>query len=348
MPVSRRRVIAGLATLSALSAAPALAGCGDTAAATPPSGAEGGGFPVTIKHKYGETTIPAQPQRVVLVGLVEQDAMLALGVVPVAVTDWFADGTPGCIYPWAKDKLGDAALPTVLDNTNGVQTEKIAGLAPDLIIGQYAGLTQSEYDLLSKIAPTVAQPGEFVDYGVPWQQLTQTIGTAIGKADEASKLVADVEATLDAAAAAHPEFKGKTGVTVTPYEGIYIYGDQDPRNRMLISLGFEFPDSLRDPDASQFGWSISAERAGDLADIDALVWLATEKQVSDATGKVWDQTTAAKQGRGVFISEATPTYYVAQSFVTVLSIPYTLERIVPQLAAAVDGDPGTAIPTPAD
>ena len=39
---------------------------------------------------------------------------------------------------------------------------------------------------------------------------------------------------------------------------------------------------------------------------------------------------------------------VAQSFVTPLSLPYTLDRYVPQLAAAVDGDPKTEVPTVSD
>ena len=35
---------------------------------------------VTIEHKYGSTTVPETVERVVTVGLVEQDALLALGV----------------------------------------------------------------------------------------------------------------------------------------------------------------------------------------------------------------------------------------------------------------------------
>ena len=40
-------------------------------------------FPVTIEHKYGSTTIEAEPQRVVSVGFAEHDGILALGVTPV-------------------------------------------------------------------------------------------------------------------------------------------------------------------------------------------------------------------------------------------------------------------------
>lgn len=54
----------------------ALAACGPTPTPTGPTGPEGA-FPVTIEHKFGETTVPSEPERVVTVGFSEQDPMLA-------------------------------------------------------------------------------------------------------------------------------------------------------------------------------------------------------------------------------------------------------------------------------
>ncbi len=56
---------------------------------------------------------------------------------------------PGGIYPWAEEALGDAELPEVLEDANGIEVEKVAALAPDLIVGQYSGITEKEYELLS-------------------------------------------------------------------------------------------------------------------------------------------------------------------------------------------------------
>jgi iron complex transport system substrate-binding protein len=57
----------------------------DSGAAAP--AAEPSAFPVTIEHKYGSTTIEEAPERVAVVGLREQDALLGLGIVPVATTE---------------------------------------------------------------------------------------------------------------------------------------------------------------------------------------------------------------------------------------------------------------------
>ena len=78
---------------------------GTTSAADSGDGPEAGAFPVTIEHKFGSTQLDKAPTRVVCVGLVEQDALLALGIVPVGVTKWFGDA-PAQIFPWATRPSG--------------------------------------------------------------------------------------------------------------------------------------------------------------------------------------------------------------------------------------------------
>lgn len=155
---------------AAQSSAPAATEQNSTSA-TAAAGAEQA-FPVNITHKYGTTTIPAAPQRVVLLGYTDQDPILALGTVPVAVRYWFGD-TAQAFWPWAQDALGDAR-PEILNMPFGeLNIETIAALRPDLIIGV------EEYTTLSALAPTVAQPADYVDFGVPWQEQTLwSIGAA--------------------------------------------------------------------------------------------------------------------------------------------------------------------------
>jgi iron complex transport system substrate-binding protein len=346
MNPTRRSVLAGLATLAVI---PGLAACGSDsprsaspATEAPKGGAEEGAFPVTIAHKYGETTVEAAPERVVCVGLTDQDTLLALGIVPVGVSYWFGEKSKRGIYTWAEEALGDAEPPTLLMNTNGVEIEQIAALQPDLIVGLYSGLTEKEYELLSKIAPTVAQNGGYADYGTPWDDAALTIGTAVGQPAAIQELIESVKERIAAEAEAHPEFKGQTAAVATPYEGLWIYGPEDPRSRMLVELGFDLPPIITEADDSEFGISLSSERTSDLADVGAVVWLdlASDKQVK----KVFEGTKAHEEGRWFDISNDDGDYYVAHSFVTPLSIPYVLDRYVPQLAAAADGDPATEVP----
>ena len=320
----------------------ALTGCGSGNDDAPQAAsAQGGAFPVTIKNKYGDTVIKAAPQRIVVVGLVEQDALLALGVTPVATTEWFGD-KPGALFPWAKAKLGSNAVPQVLSDKDGIQFEKVAALQPDLIIGLYAGITADDYKKLTAIAPTVAQLPGAPDYGVGWQDVTRTVGKAVGKPHQADELVQGIEDRFAKVREAHPEFKGKTALMASPYEGYFIYGSQDPRSRLLTDLGFSLPEGLDKVIGDKFGANISAEKVS-LLNVGALVWFpekgGTAKLKADPLLKNQPVTT---QGRSIYIEENyDDDLYGATSFVSILSLPTVLDQLVPKLATAADGNPST-------
>ena len=331
-----------IAFLSAL----LLTACGsdDEGGASPPTssgaaGVEAGALPVTIEHRYGSTTIEKPPERVVVAGLREQDALLALGVVPVGTTEWYGEH-PGAIFPWADEALGDAPRPEILDFTDGIEFERIAGLRPDLIVAVYSGLTKKDYETLSKIAPSVAQPPGQVDWGSSWQDEILTVGRAVGKPKEAEKLRDEAEAKLASAAEENPEFKGQTAAVATPYQGIWVYGPQDARSRLLTDLGFTFPTALEDVGGDDFGGQLSGEKL-DLLDVGALLWFANPgpaEKVRD--NKVYSRLKVRTEGRDVFLPE-NGELYEATSFISVLSIPLLVDELVPKLAAAADGDPAT-------
>ncbi|MEU6806388.1 iron-siderophore ABC transporter substrate-binding protein [Streptomyces neyagawaensis] len=352
---SRRapRLAAAFASATLLLATATACGGDDPASDSSKAGAEANSsgesaFPVSVDHKYGRTTIKSEPQRIVTVGLTDQDAVLALGKVPVGTTEWLG-GYKGAVAPWAEDRLGSAEAPTVLKDTGtGPQVEKIAALKPDLILAVYGGLTKEQYESLSKFAPVVAQPKKYNDYGVPWQEQTETIGKALGRSDEALKAVEETEATIAEARKEHPEFKGRSAVMATPYEGMFVFGSQDPRSHLLTDLGFTLPAGLDKVIGDQFGANISKERT-DLLDQDALVWQVTDvKKDADKLHKdaSYKDLNVVKEGREVYVSE-TSDYGNALSMGTVLSLRYVVERLVPQLAAAVDGRTGTKVEQPA-
>jgi iron complex transport system substrate-binding protein len=352
------RLAAGLAALTVLAGACGSGGGDETTAGEPSDDGDGGApsenaagdatFPVEIEHEYGTTTIEEKPERVVTVGLTDQDAVLALGVVPVGITDWFGDH-PHAVWPWAQDLLGDAE-PEVLSSEEGINAEAIAALQPDVILALYAGLTDDEYDTLSAIAPTVAQPGDYVDWGIPWQEQTRTIGRVLGQADEADALVQDVEDQLARARADHPEFEGATGVMATPYqERISVYAPEDVRGRFMADLGFVPFEGLEDLAGDQFAPELSLEQT-ELLDVDALVWILGHDVQADLARlheePLYGGLSVVAEGREVAVSNY-DTLGGATSFQTVLSLPVLIEGLVPMLAAAVDGDPATVVEPPA-
>jgi len=342
-PTPRRvRALCAGAALTLVTAVAACAGSPPPAGPAP-AAPEASAYPVSIAHKYGTTQVTAEPKRVVLVGLNEQDAMLALGVVPVATSKFLE--APGGIHPWARAALGTAPEPVRLDQTDGIPFEQVAQLRPDLIVGLYSGLTQQDYDTLTKIAPTVAQPAGQEDYNISWQDTTLTLGRILGRQEQARKIVDATEALFAAQRAAHPEFVGRTAVMATLSDGYYFFGAKDPRGQLLTSLGFTVPAQLGGlVDSEGFGGNIPGEKV-DLLDVQALIWLATaDTEDTLRRDALYRTLNVVKQGREVLVKEGEPVND-AISFVTPLSIPLVLDTLVPRLSAAVDGDPGTAVPT---
>ena len=92
---TRREFLVGGAALAAL-----LAGCG--APAAPPPAAT----PRTVAHRYGETTVPASPRRVVCVGFSDHDHLLALGSAPVGFSPYEYTADPDRTWPWSQERLG--------------------------------------------------------------------------------------------------------------------------------------------------------------------------------------------------------------------------------------------------
>ena len=319
----------------------AVAGCGsDTEPATTSSGApraDDGAFPAQVEHKFGTTTVPSKPERIVVVGLTEQDAVLALGYKPIATTEWYGE-QPYAVWPWAQEALGDAK-PTVLDASDGFQFEKIASLRPDLIIGVNSGMKRADYDKLSRLAPTVPAGKGSTEYFSPWDQQVELVAAALGKPEEGRALVQGIKDDYAKAAAAHPEFAGKTATFSQNgfYDGlIYVYPD-GLNTDFLTMLGFTINPKLTpliEREGEQV--AVSAERMGVL-DADVIVF-ATEKPSDVAALKkvpTFDTIGAVADNRAVYTDG---TLAGAIYFISPLSLPYVLERLTPQLEAAVAGE----------
>ena len=191
-------------------------------------------------------------------GLREQDALLALGVAPVATTEWYGED-PGALEPWARAKLAGAPLPTVLPSGDSIDVEKVAAQRPDLIVGIDSAMTRHQYEQLSQIAPTIAPPEGTIDFGTSWQQHLQMVGDVLGKPADAKRLQTQVEDQIEQVAADHPDWRGKDAVNATiDSGGFYVYGPKTANSQLLAQLGFAFPAGLSDSGGEEgFGGTCS-------------------------------------------------------------------------------------------
>ena len=303
-----------------------------------------GSFPAVVEHQFGTTTVPEQPERVVSVGLTEQDVLLQLGVVPVATTEWYGE-QPGAVWPWAQELL-DGAQPEVLSTADGLEFEKIAALQPDLIVGTNAGLTEKDYDLLSEIAPTVTSIEGSTRYFSPWRDQTLQIARALGREADGQALIDEVDTAYAEAAAAHPDWARMTATFSQggPYDGIlYVYPD-GLNTDFLTDLGFEMTPGLEQyaPDEGSQA-EISGENVH-LLEADVVVWATeSEEQFDQLQGfATVAHLPAVAEGRSVYTDE---TLAGALYFLTPLSLAYVLDELTPLLEQASAGTAPQAFPT---
>ncbi|KOS54762.1 iron ABC transporter substrate-binding protein [Rhodococcus rhodochrous KG-21] len=302
------------------------------------SGPGAGAFPVTIEHALGDTTIETEPERVVTWGFGSTDAALALGVVPVAMPAQSYGGDEQGVLPWIGDELTelDAETPTILQNDGtDVPVEQIAAARPDVILANYSGLTQDQYDTLSRIAPTVAYPGE--PWATPWRDVVATVGQALGRSDDAERLIADTEAIIADKAAAYPQLQGRTVAAVWDTgDTFYVYKPADSRVEFLTDLGLVSAPSVTElsTDESSFYFTMSFEEVGKLTS-DILLSYADDAAAQERTlAQPWAQTMQqVTEGRVATVNGT--ELIAAVSPPTVLSLTWGIDAYLEALAAAV-------------
>lgn len=302
-------------------------------------------FPVTIKHAFGTTTLKQAPTRVATVSWMNADVSLALGVVPVGMPKDEWGGNEQGSTPW-KDAalashnaaLGTASAPALYSEADGVNYTEIAKLTPDVILAAYSGITKEEYDKLSKIAPVVAYPE--VAYGTSWQQATTVIGQALGRSAEAERVVASTQQTIAEQVAKYPQLEGKTFIygNLEPAKGagVNLYTEYDNRPRFLTLLGMKQAEVVtKNTKSKAFFIEWSPERANELEADLFVTWVADGKTAEQIkSDPLLSQIPAVK--RGSLVADSSNTLTLAISASSPLSLPWALEKFLPQLAAAAD------------
>jgi iron complex transport system substrate-binding protein len=327
--MSVRPAVRGAAVLAA--AALLATGCssddGQGAGATASSS---DAFPVTVGTAFGDVTVEEEPVRVVALGWSDAETALALGVQPVGASDWLGFGGEG-VGPWA-DGLYDES-PEIIE-TMEPSFEAIAALEPDLILDTRSDGTQTRYDLLSEIAPTIGLPEGVDAWQTTWQQQLESVGQALGRTEEAGELAAEVAQAFEDAAAAHPEFEG-TEIAVGAYtsEGFGAYVRGDNRVDFMEQLGFTNTPAIQDLAGENFYVPVSDEHVS-LLDAPLTVVFPIFVDAGAITAHpLWRTLGSVQQGHAVVMDDE--QLVSAFSSGSALGTLYALENTVPLFAAAL-------------
>jgi iron complex transport system substrate-binding protein len=296
-------------------------------------------YPITIRHALGTTVIPKKPERIATVAWANHEVPLALGVVPVGFARAnFGDDDGDGLLPWVAQRLKDlhADKPVLFDEGDGIDFEAVAATRPDVILAAYSGLSQSDYDTLSQIAPVVAYPE--AAWSTDWREMIRLNSAGMGMAAEGEALIAKIEAEIAAAVAGHPELKDKSAMFITHLSAsdlstVNFYTTNDTRVKFFADLGLKSPKSVLDASKSgKFAGSISAERIDAFDDVDIVVTYGNEKLL-DALKKNPLMTRMPAVSKGALVMLGGNAVGTAAN-PTPLSISWVLKDYVALLAEA--------------
>lgn len=186
----------------------------------------------TVSHAMGETDVPADPQRVVVLDTVLLDASVALGVVPVGAA--LVEGTEGLPAYLGPDVAEVQPVGTIMEPS----LESIGALEPDLILSAKSR-HEDLYDELSGIGPTV-----FVEApGGDWRGSVAIVGEALGQADQSRAVLEEYDERAKALRT-EVEPQSLTAQVIRPRDGgaIRLYGPGTFTGDVLTDAGLTIPD----------------------------------------------------------------------------------------------------------
>lgn len=268
------------------------------------------GFPVTMKHAYGETIIKEKPEKIVTLNWNNADSVLALGLVPVGTSkmNWGSVTSKG-LLPWTEKKFEELGVdnPNVFNDLDGYDYEAIAGAAPDIIVAPYSGMDEKEYERLSEIAPTI--PFKDIAWKTTWREQLLEASEAVGMKDEGKKLVEETEKFIKDNVAKYPNLSGKSAalcyIDAADLSKFSVYRTIDPRAGYLVDMGFAFPEKVEAQanDKDSFYVQISSELAVEtLSDLDIIITYGDDKTLDAIKNDaIFSKIPAVKEGRVVVL-----------------------------------------------
>lgn len=338
--VRRRPLVAAL--LASATCLGLLTACGEESGPKSTDGgasAGGGSFPVSLTTAWGRTEVAEKPVRVATVSDGDTAIALALGLVPVITPD-VEDGDEVAEYKQrAIDGLGGKKL-TTYDDTDGTDYEAIAAEEPDVILGMNTWDMDTDHAKLSPIAPVVTFADKKQSDTLTWQERLKTAAKALGLTEKADAVIAANEKAVTDAAAAHPEFEGRTYTysVVHPEQITYMsYADQDPG--VFEALGLRKHPRAKDYSAEKNGVSLE-----NLDELESDVLLMTYPfgdegllSASELESNKLFQSLDVVRKKHFAVVPSDNTLASAIAYPDALSAPWVVENLTPILAKAVAG-----------
>jgi iron complex transport system substrate-binding protein len=227
--------------------------------------------------------------------------------------------------------------------------DDIKNLHPDLITALYSGLTQDDYLKLNAIAPTITGvSADLRDYFASWQEEMNAVGQIMGRPGYASKLVTDTEARFTQAVTDHPEFRNASVAVAAPGPTgqFRLMNPYAPMSRFFSSLRMDTPsriDNITSPRGRAFYRAIynvdlPTSELSILNNIDILVFIVGsdgEAAMDKLKATAAYQNLSAVQKTHVLILG--PDLAEALYYSSPMSIPWALDKIVPQLVDMLSG-----------
>jgi len=283
----------------------------------------------TFAHAHGTTQVSEAPTAVAAVGPGDADAVLALGVQPVAI-----DSSNGPLPSWLHDKItGSPAIMTFVD-TNAIQAAKPAGIIAT------GDLDDATYQKLQAIAPTITRPSD-TSQGWNWQTQLHWIARILGRDSDAPQLISTVVAQQNDLKNQNGKVAGKT-VSVLNISDSGVSQTLTPSNAadFLTSLGLTYSKSSYGDSLQRQPTDQGVTRAvTDLAklymiDTDVLVVVRTDKTAGG--GGAAGLPTQLNGYRGVMVIVDDPDTIAALAEPGgVLAYQFLDSHFVPNLASQI-------------
>lgn len=190
--------------------------------------------PQTLNAQFGNVQLQHRPMAVAALGPGDSDAVLSLGVQPVAIS-----GIQGGMPSWLQPQVHSSTLVLALPDPGAVAAAK-----PDLIIDT-GDIDKPTYDKLAAVAPTLTRPADTTQNWV-WQTQLTWIATALGRTDAAKTLLADATSQQTAIRSQHPAFSGKSIAVVDISDSAVTVAQRvSPPTNYVEGLGFTYNQHYR-------------------------------------------------------------------------------------------------------